>query len=260
MKALIQTLPLLLLVAGACSIKENRFECPCYLHVSFEERTAIGHDGVRMIAWNSDEVFHDTDIDITEHDPYWVRAVRKDQFTLSACRGISGARVSSHAVTVAEGSEFPPAWASYHWIDATGENAYTDFLLHKQYARVRLQCREGGPRMEDLAFTVRGTSCGFDLLSLQAVEGAFRFDPVNSGDEVCFRVPRQADAALSLSICRNGEYVGDFALGRYLQRCGYDWKALDLKDIDVVLDLVIGKLYLIVDGWEEGSVINLEEI
>ena len=250
----------LLLLAGACSIKENRADYPCYLHVAFEERGVIGHAGVRMIAWNSDEVFHETDIDITEHNPYWVRAVRKDKFTLSACRGIEGAVVAEHAVTVNEGREFPPAWSSYHWIDATGENAYSDFLLHKQYAEVRLQCREGGPRMEDLAFTVRGSSCGFDLLSLEAVEGAFRFEPENDGTEVHFRVPRQADNSLTLEIRRDGEPVGEFALGRYLHQAGYNWKALDLKDIEMVLDLVIGRLYLIVDGWEEGTVITLAEL
>lgn len=250
----------LLLLSAACSIKENRADCPCYLHVSFEERGAIGHDGVRLIAWNSDELFHENDIDITEHNPYWVRAVRKDRFTLSASRGVEGAIIAAHAVTVPEGSAFPPAWSSYHWIDATGENAYSDFLLHKQYAEVRLQCREGGPQMEDLAFTVRGSSCGFDLLTLEAVEGAFRYVPANDGTEVRFRLPRQADDALSLEIRRSGEHVGDFALGRYLHRAGYNWKALDLKDIDIVLDLVIGQVYLIVDGWEEGTVITLTEL
>ena len=49
---------LTLLVSGmACTIKENRDPCPCYLQVSFTDPGASGE--AEMLGWRDDRLFRD---------------------------------------------------------------------------------------------------------------------------------------------------------------------------------------------------------
>ena len=248
---------LVLSLAVSCTVKEDRIPCPCYLNVSFADRGSIRHP-VTLLGWAGNEVFRET-INVEEHEPYWVKAVEKGTLTLSAVTGNNTSRVLGHTVTIPSGSQADSLYAFHEDVDCTGEMAYAEVKLHKQFATVRVDINQSASQMKQFRFNVEGNSCGFDLLDYSPVEGPYRFSPEATSRTVDFRIPRQADSEMTFEIVHNGERIGIFPLGKYIERTGYNWNAEDLQDIFITIDLVIGQIIISVEGWEEGVVIKLIE-
>ena len=91
--------------------------------------------------------------------------------------------------------------------------------------------------------------------------GGFRWEGAASrGERIAqFRIPRQSDDSLSLSIRHDGAPAGTFPLGEYIDRLGYDWGSEELQDIYVTVDLVLGLVGVSVSGWEDGAVFPIIE-
>lgn len=238
----------------SCTVKEDRVPCPCYLNVSFADRASIVKP-VGLLGWDegSGERFRAL-VDVAEHDPYWVKAVRKGLLRLAAWTGAGTAVVTGHQVVIPEGAQCDSLYAYFTDVDCTGEMAYAEVTLRKQFATVRVDILKSASQMRDYTFSVRGGSRGFDLLTFDPVPGPFRFDPEPATGErvISFRVPRQADNSLALAIWYRGQYLGEFPLGTYIARTGYSWTAEELQDIYIVIDLVLGQVTVTVEDWEEG--------
>jgi len=252
------TLAVLLCGILSCTVKEDRTPCPCYLNVSFADRDAIAHP-VTLAGWDGGALFRE-EIDVGEHDPCWTKAVRKGMLTLTACMGGMASDLRGHSVMIPAGSQADSLYAFHTEVDCTGETAYAHVTLLKQFATVSVDLHKTPARMQELSFIVRGTSCGFDLLDHRPVEGAFLYAvPQAKAGTLDFRIPRQKDDGLTLEVSRDGERLGLFPLGRFIRLTGYDWKAYELKDIRISIDLVLGEALISVDGWEEGVVIHFVE-
>lgn len=260
-----------LLIAGAalasaaalssCSVKEDRVPCPCYLNVSFTDREAIGQTPVGLTGWRDAELFR-TSIDITEYDPYWVKAVEKGFVDFSAWRGSDKMSLNGHAFTITEGNQCDSLYAFYDHVDCTGEMAYSEVTFHKQFCTVFLDIRKSASALANYYFLVEGNSRGFDLFGYDAVEGAFSYLalPVAGENVVSFRIPRQIDNSLMVTIYLDGAKIGKFPLGEFIARLGYNWNAEDLQDVYVAIDLVAGLITINVEGWEQGMDFDIREI
>lgn len=255
----IACLALGLLAAISCSVKEDRIPCPCYLNVSFTDREHIDKP-VGLVGWNETELFRET-IDVAEHDPYWVKSVRKCHLWLAACMGIDKAHSDGRYVTIPVGEQADSLYAYHTEVDATGELAYAEVTLRKQFATVHVDILKRASEMADYSFRVKGGTSGFDLFSFEPVPGEFRFDPVvaQGARVVDFRIPRQSDNSMTIQIWYRGTDVGEFPLGQYIARTGYNWKAEDLQDIYIAIDLVLGQIIISVEGWEDGVTYRLIE-
>ena len=110
-------------------------------------------------------------------------------------------------------------------------------------------------------FQVEGNSCGFDLLDFSPVAGKFRCEPrpLEGESIVTFRVPRQGDNSLAVTIHPEGSTTNRFPLGEYIDRLGYSWKTEELQDIYVAIDLARGLVDVRVADWEEGTTFPLIE-
>ncbi len=258
---------------GACSVKEDRELCPCYLNVSFTEgdrETVL--DEVGLIGWREAGLFRDS-ILIRDYDPYWVKAVRKGMVRLGAWRGVDLASARDHFVTISTGRQCDSLYAYHEEVDCTGEEAYAEVEFQKQFCTVYVSIRKSEAEMRDFSFLVEGNTCGFDLLDFQPVPGTFRYEPSGEdvSDVVTFRIPRQSDDSMAFPVWhRNAgeegslaggawQRLGVFPLGKYIVRTGYDWKADVLQDVYVVIDLVLGHVVISVDGWEDGVVFHYVE-
>ena len=115
--------------------------------------------------------------------------------------------------------------------------------------------------MRRFAFLVEGGTCGFDLHTFTPVPGGFRWEGRAAEGEriVRFRIPRQSDDSLSLSLRHDGAPAGSYPLGEYIARLGYDWHAEELQDIYVTIDQVLGLVTVSVSDWEDGAVFHLVE-
>ena len=251
-----------------CSIKEDRDVCPAFLNVSFTDRDAI-EDRVSLLGYGTEKLFRET-IDVMEHDPYWVKAVKKEVFTVSAYYGVNIASERSHYVDIPLGSECDSLYAYHTVVDCTGEEAYAEVTLHKQFCTVHLDIRKpltGVNAISNYSFLVEGNTCGFDLLNFEPVMGSYRIEPSAKPGEtiVDFRVPRQVDDSMKLSIWYNHPDVGvpahfgTFPLGEYFSRMGYRWDVEDLQDFYVAIDVIAGLIIINVEGWEDGYTFSFIE-
>lgn len=257
-RLLIPAFLILLAVEAACTVKEDRGPCPCFLQVSFADPDATGE--AEMLGWNEDRLFRER-IHIEEARPTWTKPVQKGRLILSACTGINESFSEGRQMRIPPGSQADSLFAWFEEVDATGDLAYAKVIFRKQFSTVFLDIRKPADMVRSCRFYVEGNSCGFDLLDFSPVKGTFRFTPVpRDGKEIItFRVPRQGDTGLSVTIQPEGSEATRFPLGEYIDRLGYNWKSEELQDIYVAVDLVQGQVDIQVADWEEGSVFPLIE-
>ena len=248
----------LLAASTACTVKEDRGSCPCYLQVSFTDPDAAGE--AELLGWDDDRLFRDR-IRIEEARPAWTKPVRKGKLILSACTGMDESFPEGHQMRIPPGAQSDSLYAWFEEMDATCDIAYAKVSFRKQFATVFLDIRKPADVVRSCRFNVEGNSCGFDLLDFSPVTGTFRFSAVpREGEEiVTFRIPRQGDSGLSVTIHPEGAPSARFPLGEYIDRLGYNWKTEELQDIYVAVDLVRGLVDIRVADWEEGIVFPLVE-
>lgn len=251
---------LFILLSGiSCTVKEERTDCPCFLHVSFAAPDTSGT--AEVLGWGTGRLFREK-VRIESSRPAWIRPVQKGYLTLSACKGVGNASLDGHQVTVRAGQQSDSLYAFFTRVDATGDLAHAEVRFRKQFATVFLDIRKPAAVVRKCAFLVEGNTCGFDLLDFTPVPGPFRFQPRSREGEsiVPFRVPRQSDLSLTVTVCPEGGPAARIPLGELVERLGYRWDTEELQDIYVSVDLAWGFVEIGIAGWEQGETFQLIEI
>lgn len=238
-------------MAFSCSVKEDRSSCPCYLQVRFTAPEASGK--ALLLGWSDAQTFRE-EVRTEECRPYWSRPVQKGFLTLSVSRGTRVSAVEGRRVNIPTGNQSDSLYANLYPVDATGETADVDVTFRKQFATILLDVRKTAGELQDYRFSVDGNTCGIDLQDLSPLPGTFHFAPAPEEGEniVRFRIPRQADDALALSIRYGEADPALFRLGEIIRGMGYDWKSEDLQDIYVSIDLTQGEVHVEIGDWENG--------
>ena len=131
--------------------------------------------------------------------------------------------------------------------------------LNRQYATVYLSLKDDVKDRSLKTMEVKGGICGIDYVTLEPVEGDFRFR-TDSNDEGIwmFRLPRQrSDCKLSLMTIVDGKEKDEFPLNEWIAKSGYSWLDKDLKDIYIDVDYAVGKVSIVIQGWLEGDYIDI---
>lgn len=246
-------------VCTACTVKEDRNPCPCSLTVTFSDPDATG--SVELLGWDSETVFREQ-VRIEDCQPEWRKPIRKGVFILSACKGLANGSIpTGHEIRIPVNSQADSLYAFFEEVDATGDYAHANILFHKQFATVFLDILKTEETIRTYRFQVEGNTCGFDALDFSPVTGSFQFAPIPATGEtvISFRIPRQADDSLEITIYPENAPAIQFPLGEYIRQLGYNWKAEDLQDIFISLDLAQGLADLRVADWEEGKAFPLVE-
>ena len=107
---------------------------------------------------------------------------------------------------------------------------------------------------------VRGEVCGIDFVTLEPVEGPFRYRTEANDEGIwSFRLPRQKeDSGLSLVTFEDGTSKDDLPLDEWILKSGYSWLDKDLKDIYINVDYAVGKVSVVIQGWVEGEYIDIK--
>ena len=127
-KLLIPACLILLAANTACTIKEDRGPCPCFLQVSFTDPDATGE--AELLGWDDDRLFRDR-IRIEEARPVWTKPVRKGMLVLSACTGMDKSFPEGHQMRIPPGSQADSLYAWFEEVDATGDLAYARVSFRK---------------------------------------------------------------------------------------------------------------------------------
>ena len=254
---LIPTLAAVVLMAGSCSIKEDRSECPCWLKVFIDPFPA---SGAVISAWNGSPVFLDM-VEEGDWTDFYEATVPRGFLGVTCFRHIPSLDFRDGVILIGCGHEADSLYAHHATVDCTGETAIDRASLHKQFSTVYMSFKDTGDG-EDFPYDVkiRGGVDGMDMSTLEPHPGEFLFAP----QEVAplrwqFRVPRQKDSSLMLDLYRKGDggLADSLPLGLYIAESGFDWEAESLEDIVITVDFAKADLEVTVSEWNADTVYDI---
>lgn len=243
---------------AACSVKEDRDDCPCRLILDFPAGCAPGNEVDLDISGNGYVI--DTTIvsggvgDADDGQEFsdsveFVEDIRKGRVVVNAWHP-SGLRFRRDSgFVIAAGEECPPIWLHSFIVDAYGESVRRTVALHKNYCLLTISM-SGDP--DDVDLRIFGNYVGYGR-NAQVLGGRFdcqmRHDAREGDWEI--RLPRQLDSSLRLLVSSGNGASKVFAIGEYITGSGYDWDAPDLDDIEVEMDYASASVTFKIDKWTE---------
>ncbi|MBQ9548494.1 MAG: hypothetical protein IJV01_04965 [Bacteroidales bacterium] len=246
------------LILCACSVKEDRSACPCWLEVELRggaERT------VEVSVWAGSLVCSAEAL-LQEGQAREELEIPRGRLRVSAFSGVHGCLRSGEALSVPEGGEMDELYADASSLDARSDLAKTALSLHKQFVRLHMGIVGSDSSASPFRIEVQGAVAGFSLSSLQPVPGAFRVSltPV-IGTYHRVVLPRQRPGdVLNLVFYGHGDGPAAapravYPLGERLEQLGFDWMAADLDDVYLDIDYAEAGITLRLLDWEKEEVI-----
>lgn len=242
----------------SCTVKEDRQICPCCLTLDFSSLER---------AWLMDEGYSTIDLAIASDDGFsdfqsWPLDALTDEYALPVPRnGVcvtamcseGDAVLGDDGFTIAEGSPCSRNMAfSQRFLPSSDEDRLL-VSLHKNYCNLEIRLKTStGASARPFQIRVDGEVNG-SLLDGTPKEGAFSYFSAPSSEGLCTAaVPRQKDSSLRLGIyfLDNGE-IRSFPIGEYIIESGYNWNALDLEDVSVIVDFSLSGLEVNISNWKK---------
>ncbi|MCQ2143059.1 MAG: hypothetical protein MJY56_03215 [Bacteroidales bacterium] len=252
------SLALLFVVVFSCSIKEDRRECPCYLEVDLSELSAELSPEVFLSIEGEGGFSFSKTITPDEFGSLLTVKVPRTGVGVQAYYGAWAGEASGRAdLSIPLGSECPPLYLHYSYVDTSEDVARDTVRLHKDYCLldVTMLSSDGEfpfsvaviGRVDGYEDDGRPHTGRFDVRELPTIEGRF-----------LVRIPRQNDNSLILEIYDDEGVLRRFALGEYIASSGYDWSAPDLRDIAVKVDYSKIAITVSVGSWSETFSYDIE--
>lgn len=282
-------IPLFIGFTTSCSVKENRWICPCHLIFQAEKPEDLSREGGITLT-----VFEGESKELSQAFSW--RSIRDDDYTAAVSKGEKNMSIIMNKdkgyivgtrLMIKEGEQADSIWASSVRASCIDDVCTIPVGPKKQHACVFISMT--GYKEEDYPFIAQvvGNTCGFDLISLQPVRGAYSheaticreghlalrpniqremslcgYDRIWDASEVKYSLilPRQVwddDSGLYLNLKYKSDNTNNYkpivlALGKIITKTGYDWSDADLKDIFITLDFVNEEGQIVVKEWESG--------
>lgn len=241
----------LLLVAvamfGACSLKEERGVCPCWLTVDTDGRQML------VSAWSSGRYFRGET----------VSGVREYELE----RGFLALSAVSPSTHIMDGDNLvielrcqaDSVYGQSMTVDYVGDEYLYKVQPFKQFATLTMTLDvDEGDIAPEYDAVVRGNTCGWNLKTFQGVSGAFEYEPVREdGKRYTFRVPRQLDDSLEMDLVIGSVVMRTVRIGELVRTAGYNWNEDNLQDIEMLIDLERSTVQIDVNGWENAVVMEI---
>jgi hypothetical protein len=258
-KALTTILLATMAAATACSIKEYREDCPCFL--SLDLRRAFddivnGPEELLLSVYCPETYYRETYLSWNVPDSLELR-VPRGQVVISAISVRNSKSVKDKSLLISYGDQADSIYAFSATVDASGESASETVDLHKQYSTVyvRFVWPEDGAPSSNPGIRVKSSTNGLLLDALEPSKGAFCIELPEKDirERQSFRIPRQTDKSLTLELFSRAseEILDSINLGEYIDRTGYDWNAEDLQDIYVEIDYTRTDAVVTVKEWDD---------
>ena len=240
------------IVAGAaCSIKEDRSDCPCRLMLDMSSVRVGSGDSLELTIYSDTSCVCRQKLDSASLREDFVIDVPRRALRLMALCGGEG-MTGRDGLVIPLGRSCPRVYTHVSEIDAACEMACDTLKMKKNHCVVSIGFKYGQETEAELA--VYGNVCGYDGYGLPLV-GEFAAAAVRpQGEEKGLRqvvLPRQCGGELVLRVTGVDGNPRNFRLSDYISAVGYDWTAPDLEDIKITIDMVHTTVSLSVSGWDE---------
>ena len=254
---------LLLAALSACSVKEDRSDCPCTLLVDLSALSMPGgrprtHKESLTLSIYAPDLVLRRSYELTEQLSAIPVETHRSLLTLSAALGSGSFAFRDGALKINCGEQSDSLYAFCSTIGAYSDTVTVKLRLCKQFSTVSIDIADAA----DYSFRIIGNVDGLSLATLEPTEGEFCYDMPKSGNQEThiFRMPRQSDKSISLQVWDNAfaELLYEVPLGGYLDAAGYDWDADNLQDVQLSLDPLGKSVTVTVLPWEEGRTFEFQ--
>lgn len=258
------------LMICSCSVKEDRHDCPCFVHLVLDEFIRAGFRDASLSFDSGGNIFRD-DVELVKYSgcPYEI-ALPRSETCMSVVSGSDGFVMEDNVLSVPYGQESGPLWLFHDRLDCSGDEEYVRAVPFKQYCCLTVIVSGLPPDEEyDCSMTVRADCCGIGLLDAGPVEGKYCATVRKTArNTFSVRIPRQSGNSLFLDILpggngpsahRGGQTAWTFDLGQEFSGSGYDWTKQSLDDVSAVVDCSRAEVSVSVEEWEfDDSFGNME--
>lgn len=261
MKKIVWLLPLFVLLASSCSVKEDRGVCPCWLRLDLHPCLDVTGD-VMVSAWsgNGDSRYLRDKAHVLDYKEYYEADVPKGETFINVFTEALDNIEEGHRITIPFGQDFDRIHAYSNHVVCDGEFYVDTVRLHKQYAVVFVKVEKSELEDYPYEFFVESDVCGIDLLTLSPISGEFRYDIVFDDKDVgSFVLPRQfVDSdALTLNIRNKGVVVESINLAAMVRTMEYSWEDESLEDIYIGVDYADAEVSISISDWGEGQKVDV---
>ena len=242
----------------ACSVKEDRSDCPCWLEVDIRDCHRYADE--LCLRW------HPQDGKVSAENIAlgpWQDVVGKEMprgfVRYCAYSGVSSSRLSGEDLIIPEGCACDSLYLYSAIVDTSEETAEDVVRMHKEYAVISIVFSYGsGMEAEGSRVELSGDWRGVSLNDGTPVRGTFRCEASRSGGNLwSVNVPRQGDSSLRMTV-HTGDVHESLLLGEYLEQAGYDWTEANLRDVRLEIDWSSWTLSLEIEPWQAGIVYQIE--
>lgn len=238
-------------LCAACSVKEDRSECPCRLYVFLRGNFEAPVDLVLRDSDGARAMLLFEGVPLADSSGLWCGSVEVSRlrYDVLAVSGISAALAGSE-LSISPGQQMPPLWTSHKVIDTRSESVVDTLELYKQYCRLSLKMKSHAASDDgNVCLRICGRVNGVSIADGAPLEGEFEVRGESGALQMSANVPRQKDSSLSLKVER-GSDVYEFPLGRAMAAAGYNWADKSLSDCLVEVDMSASSIQVLVSGWE----------
>ena len=242
-------------VISACSVKEDRGECPCTLVLDFSDVDCEAVKSVNVLAVSADGFVLNECVSADNFSELYVRMVPHGSLQVSIWSGDQRGVYGDNIVYIPYGMECPPVYLYSFLADTRGELCREKVQLNKNYCGLTIMMSDG--TFVPYCLTFKGCVNGYDV-SGQPSPGDFSCVayPAENGNSKAL-IPRQIDNSLVLEVDDGVPHLKRFALGEYLDKAGYDWTLLSLEDVTIILDYSLSSVTIQIAGWDREEVYNI---
>ena len=247
-------------LALACSVKEDRIECPVYVTVMTDEFVRLGmSEG--LVSFSGTHVIDREDVSfLSILRSGYCQACPREYARAAVFSGAENYILVEEAMRVIPGCQAGPLWAYGESFSAQSDEYVIDATPHKQYCLVQFLFDDSPKADPDYPwrFRIKAGCSGMDIYTLEPLEGAYSacVGPDALGEWYGV-IPRQKanDLLLEVYLPETGheekgrvDYVID--LGAKFEAMGYDWTAEDLRDVSVKVGFTSAGITVSVEEWE----------
>ncbi len=243
----------------ACSVKEDRLECPVYVTVLTDRFVRQGmNEG--QVSFSDDHRLEQEDISFLAFLREGYQQACSREYARAAVLGAAdNYYLDEDAVRVYQGRPAGRLWAYGETFSAKRDEYVIDAEPHKQYCLVQFLF-DGAPAAPSdyvWRFRIRAACSGLNIYTLEPLEGEYSacVGPDARGEWYGV-IPRQKSNDLQLEVYlpdpddeRSGrtDYVID--LGARFEAMGYDWSDTDLRDVTVKVGFTYAGVTIQVSDW-----------
>lgn len=245
---------------AACSVKEDRTECPVYVTVLTDRFVQQGlNDGMLSFAGTQPVAREEVSFLSLLRRGY-VQPCPREFARVAVLSGLENYMMADEVVHTVPGMQAGLVWAYGETFSAYADAYEVDAEPHKQYCLVRFLFDDSpvAPPGYEWRFRIKAACSGMNIYTLEPLEGEYSsvVGP-NAVGEWYGVIPRQKSNNMVMEVFlpdagseKTGrtDYVID--LGAKFAEQGYDWTAEDLRDVEVKVGFTSATVTVNILDWE----------